>query len=212
VGFRTQWHSSCDYLREIEALGIGNADAKLQHRNDRILFIELRSPVFANDCGGDHIMATKELNISNILEALASGAQDLQRGASAVKRGFDVLKEEVEHHGFDVDKAIRQTRRAVSETAASAVRESERFLKNANKNIVRPAEKRIRKAVREFIEPEPLIPTWAKVTLGLVAVGAAVYALSRMESVRDFARPMTEPIADLFDSAHEAVENFEAEV
>lgn len=157
-------------------------------------------------------MATKELNITNVLEALSCGVQDLQRGAVAVRKGFEGLKREAEYHGVDVDKALRQTRRAVETTAASALRESERFLKQANKNIVRPAEKRIRAAVREFINPKPLVPTWIKMTLGIVAVGAAVYALSQIESVRDFARPVTEPIGDLFDSAHDAVDDLAAEV
>ena len=157
-------------------------------------------------------MGSRELTVSGVLDSLRRGAHDLQCGAAEVKRGIEDLKREAEHRGVDIERALLDTRKAIKRTAAVAIRDAEHLLHHARKSVVKPAEKRIRAAYREFVHPKPAVPTWAKVSLSIVGVAAAIYGLSKIDSVREFMRPVTDPVGDMFDASREAVESFAAEL
>ena len=104
--------------------------------------------------------------------------------------------------GNDNHTAVRRTsrprRRARSHSLAA----------EAERHVIRPATRAVRNAAEEISDRVSDLPSWIPWTAAVIGAGVLLYSLFQIESVRDFMRPVTEPIEEFFedDGAYDADE------
>ena len=82
-------------------------------------------------------------------------------------------------------------------------RRSHSIAAEADRHIIRPAKRAVKSATKDISKRVSSLPGWAPWVAGALGVGVLVYGLFQMEVVRDFMRPVTEPITDFFSDEEE---------